>query len=122
METMTSSEDEINMAEDQDGVNGEEHPPLDISQRKALTQLPKTNHDAAIFKLVRKLRTRYTNILQMIERVLNMAQPTFFDIIPDAMILRNTFQGKGSLLTTSLQTESIAVQWGHITEVAQLLR
>ena len=57
----------LRMAEDQDGVNGEEHPPLDISQRKALTQLPKTNHDAAIFKLVRKLRTRYTNLLQIIE-------------------------------------------------------
>ena len=31
------------------------------------------------------------------------------------------FQGKGTLLTTRLQKDSLAIEWVHITEVAQLL-
>jgi len=52
---------------------------------------------------------------------LHINVPTLFEEIPNAIQLRNVVKGKGALMTTQIQKDSLAVQWNYIMSIAKLL-
>ena len=73
---------------------------LKASQRRSLTQLQQArekiqtefdNLDTELLSLVRKVRTYYANLLQIIEQITNVGHPAFFDATPEAPALHVSF-------------------------------
>jgi len=72
-------------------------------------------------KLIIVMQTKVSNLLLTVEKVLHINVPTFFEEIPNAIQLRNAVKGKGALITTKIQKDSLAVQWNYIMSTAKFL-
>ena len=113
--TASDDEDQIDVVQDPEANRILQ---LDDSQREALTKLQRTKvrilkefekNEVDLEKLIIVMRTKVSNLLLMGEKVLHINAPTFFKEIPNAIMSRIAIAGKGALMTTNVQKDSLAV-------------